>query len=178
MVKLLHFAAAFSYEISFVDLFIFCLVYANNIYEVKYMLNDEQMLQFIMKNAEMGCRGINEVKHYSNSDEMTRALRSQNIEYGRIYHNAYNMLRKRGADSSHVSPMRAAMARMVAKREMKNDSSNSHIAEMMIQGNTMGVQKIARHIRDYNNSNQSVTNLAYKLMETEQANIEQMKNFL
>ena len=142
------------------------------------MINDEQMLQFIMKNAEMGCRGINEVKYYSNSDEMTRALRSQNIEYGRIYHNAYNMLRVRGAESSHVSPVRAAMTIMLAKREMKNDSSNSHIAEMMIQGNTMGVQKIARHIRDYNNSNQSVTNLAYKLMATEQANIEQMKSFL
>ena len=88
------------------------------------------------------------------------------------------MLRVRGAESSHVSPVRAAMTRMLAKREMKNDSSNSHIAEMMIQGNTMGVQKIARHIRDYNNSNQSVTNLAYKLMATEQANIEQMKSFL
>lgn len=142
------------------------------------MLNDEQMLQMIMKNAEMGCRGINDIKHYSNSEEMTKALRTQNIEYGRIYHNAYNLLRRRGGETSHVGKVQAAMAKFVAKREMNADSSNSHIAEMMIQGNTMGVQKIARNIRDYNNSSQSVSSLAYKLMETQQNNIEQMKSFL
>lgn len=142
------------------------------------MINDEQMLQFIMKNAEMGCRGINQVKHYSNSQEMTKALRSQNIEYGRLYHSAYNMLRKRGAEGSHVGSVQSAMTRMVAKRELSKDSTNSHIAEMMIQGNTMGVQKIARHIRQYNNSSESVSDLAYKLLATEQANIEQMKDFL
>lgn len=142
------------------------------------MINDEQMLQFIMKNAEMGCRGINKIKHFSNSQDMTRALRTQNIEYGRIYHNAYNMLRKRGADSAHVNVLSNAMANAVVNREMKKDSSNSHIAEMMIQGNTMGVQKIAQHIRQYNNASESVSNLAQKLMATEQANIEQMKGFL
>lgn len=142
------------------------------------MLNDEQMLQYIMKNAEMGCRGINDVKHYSNSEDMTRALRTQNIEYGRIYHSAYNMLRLRGAESSHVSPFTAAMAKTVTRREMKNDSSNSHIAEMVIQGNTMGVQKIARRIRQYNSSSKSVESLAHRLMETQQNNIEQMRGFL
>ncbi|MDD6847488.1 MAG: hypothetical protein PUD53_01740 [Oscillospiraceae bacterium] len=142
------------------------------------MLDDKEMLQFIMKTAEMGCRGINEIKHYANSEEMSNALRSQNIEYGRIYHNAYNMLRERNQPSCHVSPMSNSMAKMVVNRQMKNDSSDPHIAEMMIRGNTIGVQKTSRRIRQYNKSDESISKLAQKLMATEQANIEEMKSYL
>ena len=142
------------------------------------MLDDKEMLQFIMKTAEMGCRGINAIKHYANSEEMSNALRSQNIEYGRIYHNAYNMLRERNQPSCHVSPMSNSMAKMVVNRQMKNDSSDPHIAEMMIRGNTIGVQKTSRRIRQYNKSDESISKLARKLMATEQANIEEMKSYL
>ncbi len=142
------------------------------------MINDTEMLRFIMKNAEMGCRGINDVKHYSNTADMARALRSQNMEYGHIYHNAYNMLRNMGGESSHVHPFVATMARVKAKRDMRADGSDSRIAEMMIKGNSMGVQKIARRMRQYSGKNKEVTALADKLMETQQANIESMKSFL
>ena len=142
------------------------------------MLDDKEMLQFIMKTAEMGCRGINAIKHYANSEEMSNALRSQNIEYGRIYHNAYNMLRERNQPSCHVSPMSNSMAKMVVNRQTKNDSSDPHIAEMMIRGNTIGVQKTSRRIRQYNKSDESISKLAQKLMATEQANIEEMKSYL
>ena len=142
------------------------------------MLDDKEMLQFIMKTAEMGCRGINAIKHYANSEEMSNALRAQTIEYGRIYHNAYNMLRERNQPSCHVSPMSNSMAKMVVNRQMKNDSSDPHIAEMMIRGNTIGVQKTSRRIRQYNKSDESISKLAQKLMATEQANIEEMKSYL
>lgn len=142
------------------------------------MINDVQMLRFVMKNAEMGCRGINNIKHYSNTPEMTKALRTQNIEYGRIYHSAWSMLKRRGAETKHVHPATIVMAKAVAEKEMRKDDSNSHIAEMMIQGHTMGVQKIARHIRQYGNPNPNITYLANKLMSTQQANIEQMRSFL
>lgn len=142
------------------------------------MINDEEMLQFILKNAEMGCLGISDIKPYANDTDLRNALRSQNLEYGNIYHNAYNILKNRGYSPNKVSRFVSAVASAKTKREMKTDNSDSHIAEMMIQGNTMGVQKIARHIRQYNGKNKIVNSLADKLMSTEQANIEQMKSFL
>ncbi len=142
------------------------------------MINDEKMLQFIMKNAEMGCLGINDIKHYSNTAEMANTLRTQNAEYGHIYHNAFTLLRNIGGETRHVGRVVSAMARAKAKREMRNDSSNSHIAEMMINGNSMGVRKIAQHMRRYTGSNEAVTRLADKLLDTQQANIAEMKTFL
>ena len=142
------------------------------------MINDVQMLRFVMKNAEMGCRSINHIKHYANTPEMAKALKTQNLEYGRIYHSAWCMLKRRGAETKHVHPASVVMSRAIAERELRKDDSNSHIAEMMIQGNTIGVQKIARHIRQYGDQNKNITYLANKLMSTQQANIEQMREFL
>ncbi|MBR0089789.1 MAG: DUF305 domain-containing protein, partial [Clostridia bacterium] len=83
-----------------------------------------------------------------------------------------------GGESKHIHPVVATMARAKAKREMRAEDSDSHIAEMMIKGNTMGVNKIAQRMRQYNGANKEVANLANRLMETQQNNIESMKGFL
>ena len=63
------------------------------------------------------------------------------------------------------------------------DRSASNIAEMVIQGSTMGVTKSLRTIRDCDLRDcdlrdNGVRRLADRLLETERANIEQMKRFL
>lgn len=142
------------------------------------MINDEEMLQFIMRNAEMGCIGINDIKPFASDTNLRKALRSQNLEYGNIYHNAYNILKNRGYTPNKIGKFVTKLSAVKTKREMKSDDSDSHIAQMMIQGNTMGVQKIAQRIRQYDGDNELVGKLADKLMSTEQANIEQMKSYL
>ena len=58
------------------------------------------------------------------------------------------------------------------------DRSSTNIAEMMIQGSTMGVTKSLRTIRDCDLRDGQVRDLADKLLYTEQSNIEEMKKFL
>ena len=74
--------------------------------------------------------------------------------------------------------MRDFVSGMMIKMKTMGDKSPSHIAEMMIQGNTMGVTKSLRVIHDYSMEDERVSDLANKLLETEQNNIEQMKPFL
>ena len=49
---------------------------------------------------------------------------------------------------------------------------------MMIQGNTMGMTKSLRQMRTYASEDGRVKDLADKLLQTEEANIQQMKGFL
>ena len=72
------------------------------------------------------------------------------------------MLKRRGADVHHVSPMTKAMTSYAANRDLKRDSSVSHIAEMMIKGNTMGVNKMARHMREYDGSDPHINDARQK----------------
>jgi hypothetical protein len=113
--------------------------------------------------------------HDSNVDFL---LCEQLMKYGKMYHNANNMLRNRGAEIRHVSPMTKAMTRYAAQRDLKRDSSSSHIAEMMIKGNTMGVNKMSRHIRQYDGQDPNVVGLAKKMLDTEEENIGELKSFL
>ena len=74
--------------------------------------------------------------------------------------------------------MTKAMTSYAANRDLKRDSSASHIAEMMIKGNTMGVNKMARHMREYDGSDPHITMLAKKMLDTEEENIGELKSYL
>lgn len=142
------------------------------------MINDAEMLTYILQNAEMGCQGIRCVRDKESSRPMDKVLCDQLVRYGKIYSTAGNMLRGLGEDIHHVSPMAKTMARVTANRDLRRDGSPSHIAEMMIKGNTMGVNKMAQHLRDYDRTDPNITLLAKKMLDVEQAHISELRSFL
>lgn len=142
------------------------------------MLNKNEMLTYIAQNAEMGCCGIANIKNYAKDDGLKKALRIQLIEYGKIYSNANSMLRNSNENVQRVNPIVRRMTKQVTKRHMERDNSDSHIAQMMINGNIKGVSKIVDRMRQYDKSDPKVENLAKKLLETEYNNIQSMTPFI
>ncbi len=142
------------------------------------MINDVEMLTYVLQNAEMGCQGITSVRKRLKDSRVDGVLCEQLIKYGKIYHCANNMLKNRGAEIRHVSSVTKAMTRYATDRDLKRDPSASHVAEMMIKGNTMGVNKMSRHIRNYDGKDPHVSTLAKKMLDTEEENIREMKAFL
>ena len=126
------------------------------------MTNDIEMLNCVLQNAEMGCQGITSVRKSLKDSKVDGVLCEHLIKYGKLYHCANKMLQNRGAEPHRVSNMTKAMTRYAAQRDLKRDSSSSHIAEMMIKGNTMGVNKMSRKIREYNGNDPHVSLLAKK----------------
>ena len=142
------------------------------------MLNKNEMLNFIAQNAEMGCCGIAFIKGYTKDDKLQKALRTQMIEYGKIYSNANNILKSDMEQPYRISYLTRSMTRHFARRCMDKDSSDSHIAQMMITGNTRGVNKIVDRMRQYDKKDSKVQNLAERLLQTQYNNIQQMTEFL
>ena len=142
------------------------------------MINDAEMLTYILQNAEMGCQGVKDVRDSKRGGALDAVLSSQMARYGKIYNTAGDMLRNRGEEIHHVSPMAKTMARLTANRDIKRDPSSSHIAEMMIKGNTMGVNKMAQHLRRYDRTDPNITLLAKKMLDVEQAHINELRAFL
>jgi hypothetical protein len=150
----------------------------DNRFEVIFMINDAEMLTYILQNAEMGCQGIASVRKRVHDSRVDGLLCDQLVKYGKIYHCANTMLKNRGEEVHHVSPMAKTMARVAAQRDLRRDPSASHIAEMMIKGNTMGVNKMSRHIREYKGNDRNVAALAKKMLNTEEENIREMQIYL
>ena len=142
------------------------------------MINDAEMITYVLQNAEMGCQGINCIRKRVHDSKVDGLLCNHLIKYGKIYHCANNMLRNRGEEIHHVSSVAKSMARMATARDLRRDPSSSHIAEMLIKGNTMGINKMTRHIRQYDGSDRNVCTLAKKMFETEEENLRELKAYL
>ncbi len=142
------------------------------------ILNDIEMLNCILQNAEMGCQGITNIRRMEHSTAVDRVLCDQLARYGKFYGAAHKMLTSRGEKAKHISPVVKTMTRIAAGRDLQRDASASHIAEMMIKGSTMGVNKLVRRLRDYNRQNPGVTMLAKKMLDAEEEHIREMRAFI
>ena len=141
-------------------------------------MNDIEMLNRILQNAEMGCQGITSIRKRTKKKAVDHVLCNQLARYGKIYSAANSMLRSRGAEVRHINPVAKAMTRIAAMRDLQRDASSSHIAEMMIKGNTMGVNKLVRSLREYDRNDSNITLLAKKLLDAEEEHIRELRAFI
>lgn len=142
------------------------------------MINNVEMLNYIRQNVEMGIHGITHILDKVSDDRLKTALEDQRREYGKIYGAADKAIRQLGHQPVHVDKIAKIGSDMSTVFKTMADGSDSKIAEMMIQGNTMGAIKIMRKLGSYDGDSRDIHNLANKLLDTEQSNIDQMKQFL
>ena len=116
-------------------------------------MNDIEMLNRILQNAEMGCQGITSIRKRTKKKAVDHVLCNQ-------------------------LAVAKAMTRIAAMRDLQRDASSSHIAEMMIKGNTMGVNKMVQHLREYDRTNTNITLLAKKMLDTEEEHIRELRAFI
>ncbi len=141
-------------------------------------MHDLELLQFVHKTASMGIKGLEDVSGRIADPELRKAVSQQIQEYQNISETSSALLRSKGGEPAGPGWMAQVSSELMSTAKTLIDSSASKIAEMVIQGNTMGVTKGTKHLNDYDGDDLQVRNLAEKLIQTEQANIEQMKDFL
>lgn len=141
-------------------------------------MGETEILLHVYQTADMGIEGIRSVLPYSREPAMTEALHRQEREYQRLRAEAERLLRERQVEPEGVGVMAKVSTEIMSTMKTMLDHSATRLAEMMIQGGTMGVTKSLRTIRDCQFRDEQVRALADRLLETEQANIEEMKRFL
>ncbi|MDO4174095.1 MAG: hypothetical protein Q4D42_04970 [Eubacteriales bacterium] len=141
------------------------------------MKDECTLLNHIRQTTEMGVDGINSVIQYADGT-FRQALEQQRTEYNKIHDSADKLLRKHSGQPEDVGTFAKWSSELSSGLKTMMDSSQSNLANMMIQGNTMGVTKSMQTIRECDVHDHEVTSLANQLLATEQANIDQMKKFL
>lgn len=139
---------------------------------------ETELLNNIYQATEMGRDGIDAMLKYADEPPLRRALEQQKTEYEKLYAASEAMLQERGETPKGINPVAKASTGVMSAMQTMMNHSTSKIAEMMVQGNTMGMTKSLQTIHAYQGGDEQVRALADKLLATEQANIEQMKQFL
>lgn len=143
------------------------------------MTDDKKMLETICESADMGRDSLKQVIEYTNNDQFKETLVSQMHEYEKIYSSAGSLLQSYGEPVKRANPFAKISAHMTAGfKTLTTDDSTSKIAEMVIEGSTMGVTEMTKQLNNYSGTNKEVEKLAKKHLKTEESNISQIKQFL
>ena len=139
---------------------------------------ETELLIHIVKATEMGMDGIKTVLPKAKDEALKNELDAEYREYDAIRDEACRILSSRGEEIPNVSSVAKVSSEMMTNIETMLDGSDSKLADMMIQGTTMGVTKSVKKLNDYRGGDEAVRALTDRLKNCEEAHIEHLKAFL
>ena len=142
------------------------------------MKNSKEILSSVLKTTQMGQIGIRSVLDAEMKPELRQAMESQLREYDTIESQAHSIAAERNWVLPELNPSIRFMTDRMTKMKLSYGEVDSKIAEMMIRGNTSGVIKGLKNLHRFTQRDDAVCALSRKLLDTECANVDQMKQFL
>ena len=142
------------------------------------MCGNVEIAKSVFKNSQMGVETISTLVKVVKDEKMLEELYSELGEYKRINDRARDTLLNFGQQPESINPAAKASADISVKMNTLIDKTPSHVAEMMMQGNMMGVIKCIKIIKEHPKADKTCLSLANDLLKHEESNITQLKRFL
>lgn len=137
-----------------------------------------EILNDIYQNTKMGGESIETLLGMVEDGQMKRDLITQRQGYSSLNEKAMEQLMQKNQSPRPISMMTKMMTNSGVKMNTLIDKTPSHIAEMMIQGSTMGIIKATETIHKAQSVDDQARSLAEEVVQFEQNNIERMKEYL
>ncbi len=139
---------------------------------------DLDLLEKTYQNASVGITAIEavlgKVKNQNFSNDLHRQLR----DYQEIADKSKRQLQMNGVRAKDVSIYNKTIMKGNIKMNMLMNSSDSHIAQMVIKGSTMGITQMTKLLHSKKNADGASAQIAEEFVKKEENNIEVMKNYL
>lgn len=142
------------------------------------MCGNVEIAKSVFKNSQMGIEAISTLVKIVKDDKMLEELYSELGEYKRINERAHDTLLGLGQQPESINPAIKASSDISVKMNTLIDKTSSHVAEMMMQGNMMGVIKCTKIIKAHPKASKECLALANDLLKHEESNITELKKFL
>jgi len=136
-----------------------------------------EILKEINKNTKMGMDSLSIVLKKVEDNEFKSLLNTQHNEYQNIFDRTQELLVENNKTIEDTPAMQKAMSWMGIQFNTMNDTSNSQLSELLIQGNNMGIIK---GIKLLNNEqpDPEVKNLLSDFVRLQEKNVDDLKKYL
>ena len=141
-------------------------------------MNDIEILREINQNSKMGMDSLTTILKKVTDEDFKDLLNTQHNEYQNIYDRTQELLVKNNAEMKDTPSMQKAMSWMGIQLNTANDSSNSKLSELIIQGNDMGVIKGTKRLNNYSFMNKEIKNILSDFVRLQEKNIDDLKQYL
>ena len=139
-----------------------------------------EVLEQLDKNVNMATESITDIMPKIKNTDLTAFLTSQLNEYSKFSEEIKAQIKSCGAEIKPTGMIAKMSTKIGIEMNTLKDDSDAHIAEMMIEGTTMGITDTIRLVRDYENSNcsEEALSLARRIVSFQEKSVERTKEFL
>ena len=142
------------------------------------MTQTAKLLDVVAKNAQTGAIAIEDLLPKAQDDQMRSELRSQHEQYVATHRNAEELLEQFGESAKDPSLMSKMGMWMGTQFNTALDQSSAHLADIMIEGLTMGIIDTTKARNDNPDADARAQGIASSFITQQQDSIERMKQFL
>jgi len=141
-------------------------------------MNEEKLLEEIYQNANAGIYSIDTLLPKVADSRVTEELISYQGKLGRIAQDARQMMAQKALDPAEAGVMSKMGIWTGVQMNTLQDKTPSHIADMVIRGNTIGITKMTREMNRTPDQDPRIRKLGEELINTQRRNIETLKKYL
>ncbi len=143
-------------------------------------MNDSlKLYKRIYKISQMGMGATATVLTFYEGDALSSELAAQNNEYRRILADAKKEICKTCCTcKAGLTPMEKMTSYCAVKMNLMMNKSDTRIAEMIINGCTMGIINAIKAQKCYSSADDASKTLLQKLVDYQTGTVERMKAFL
>ena len=142
------------------------------------MDKNQQLLDFIYKNASMGVYGIKQTVCMAKSEDFKQVLEKQLEQYKAILTSTKELYDKYALQEKEPGFCKRFYACMMLNLETTFNNTDSKLAELMLIGSNMGVIKATQNLKKYPDADEDIKNLMERLLQNEEYNVEELKKYL
>ena len=142
------------------------------------MNQTHKLLQTIVENGRMGEDACDQLLTRTKDMQMRQELMQEKQDYAAAARDAESILCAQGVHPEPKGPMARMGLWMGMQLNTAMDQTNSHIADIVIQGATMGVVALTKARNSYTEAGAEAQGIAANLITKQQEAIERLKAFL
>lgn len=137
-----------------------------------------EFLKQLHQAAQMGRDTLEHVNNNIGAGELRKAVEKDIFDYSDVCAQVTRKLDERNEKPKSVSKIPQAMAGMMIDMKINDETAESEVAKMIIDGTTKGVTECTSKISDFSDVDNDIKNIGYKLLWVQQKNIDEMRRFL
>lgn len=169
----------------YVFISIFCILGNDTIIReeekgVRKMISDDsvKLLKECSAGVKTAVNSIEEVITEVRSEKLKQMLEESKRDHESLGDEIHEVLNKYHDTEKDPNPMARAMSWMKINMKLWQDTEDKVIADLMIDGCNMGIKSLYGYMHQYKNANDTVTNLAEKLVKIEERLMVDLREFL
>ncbi len=139
---------------------------------------EENLLEEIYQNANTGIYSIDTLLPKVEDTSISAELITHQAKLAQIARTARQMMAQRHMEITEAGPVSKMGIWTGVQMNTLMDNSASHIADMVIKGDTMGITKMTRELNQSVVEDPRIRELGEELVNTQRRNIEILKKYL